>query len=289
MDMIPIYPDSCPLSLELRPILHEQLHKLPEGVSEITFANLYLFRSKHNYRLSRVQANLPVIIGKDGHRPFFMLPCGLPPGEILSRLFTDHKNMKCVTEVQKDSLEKTGYTVEEDKDNFDYLYSRTDLAELHGRKFSKKRNLVNAFINNYEYTGKPLLEEYIPEALDILEQWRSEHGEGDYFPAREALEKSWELQLCGGIYYVDNQPVAYSLGEELANGTSFVIHFEKAVQGYKGLYQFINQSFAAILPDFYDTINREQDLGDEGLRHAKHSYQPCGYVVKYRAAQSRTF
>jgi hypothetical protein len=177
--------------------------------------------------------------------------------------------------------------VREDRDNFDYLYSRTDLAGLHGRKFSKKRNMVHAFINNYEYCGKPLLEEHLPEALNILEQWRTGHEkEGDYPAAREALEKSWDLQLCGGIYYVDERPVAYSLGEELANGKSFVIHFEKAVQGYKGLYQFINQSFASILPESYATVNREQDLGEEGLRHAKQSYQPSGFVKKYRATEA---
>ena len=92
-----------------------------------------------------------------------------------------------------------------------------------------------------------------------------------------------ELQLCGGIYYVDGQPVAYSLGEELARGKSFVIHFEKAVSEYKGLWQFVNQAFASILPDKYETVNREQDLGNEGLRKAKLSYKPVGFVKKYRA------
>jgi hypothetical protein len=283
MDTIPNYPDTCALTIELRSRLHERLRSLVDGVSEFTFANLYLFRHKHQYRLSMAQNDIPVIVGKDADTPFFMLPFELPDAETLSRLFTEHTTMKCVTSRQKDQLEKMGYAVEEDRDNFDYLYSRNDLAVLAGRKFSKKRNLVNAFINNYEYTGKPLLEEHIPEALDILEQWREEHGEGDYYPAREALEKAWDLQLCGGIYYVDNRPAGYSLGEELKNGTSFVIHFEKAIQGYKGLYQFINKSFAAILPAIYETINREQDLGDEGLRQAKHSYQPSGFVVKYRA------
>jgi hypothetical protein len=272
------------LSIDLRPALHERLRKLPEGVSEFTFANLYLFRHKHQYRITLLADKLIAITGNDGDSPFFMLPFGLPDGQTLARLFSDHQTMKCVTEAQKNLLEELGYAVREDRENFDYLYSRTDLAGLHGRKFSKKRNMVKTFINNYEYCGKPLVEEHIPEALDILEQWRTAHGnEGDYPAAREALEKSWELQLCGGIYYVADRPVAYSLGEELANGKSFVIHFEKAVQGYKGLYQFINQSFAAILPDIYNTINREQDLGDEGLRHAKHSYQPSGFVKKYRA------
>jgi hypothetical protein len=92
------------------------------------------------------------------------------------------------------------------------------------------------------------------------------------------------LQLCGGIFYIDGQPVAYCLGEELALGTSFVIHFEKAVlaEEFRGIYQFINQAFASILPEKYETVNREQDLGDPGLRQAKESYRPVGFVKKYR-------
>ncbi len=284
MNEIPYYPDSCSLTIDLRPELHELLRKLTEGVSEFTFANLYLFRDKHNYQLTLLPNNLFAVLGKDDDKPFFMLPFGLPEADTLERLFQDYTTMKCVTLAQKESLTQMGYQVVEDRDNFDYLYSRSDLAELQGRKFSKKRNLIKAFISNHEYTGKPLLDEHIPEALNILEQWREEYGDtGDYYAAREALEQSWELQLCGGIYYVEDRPVAYSLGEELANSTSFVIHFEKAVKGYKGLYQFVNQAFASILPDFYGTINREQDLGDDGLRQAKHSYKPTGYVVKHVA------
>lgn len=284
MNEIPRYPESCPLTIDLRPDLHELLRKLFDGVSEFTFANLYLFRDKHNYRLTLLPENIICLLGRDDDQPFFMLPFQLPNPEILNALFQDYRTMKCVTTNQKFTLEKLGYRVIEDRNNFDYLYSRSDLAKLQGRKFSKKRNLIKAFIKNHEYTGKPLLDEHIPEAFEVLEQWRQEYGDsGDYYAAREALEQSWELQLCGGIYYVEERPVAYSLGEELANGTSFVIHFEKAVKGYKGLYQFVNQAFAAILPEFYTSINREQDLGDDGLRQAKHSYKPIGYTVKHVA------
>ena len=95
------------------------------------------------------------------------------------------------------------------------------------------------------------------------------------------------LQLCGGIFYVDEEPVAYTLGEEVAQGRMFVIHFEKAVlkKEYAGIYQYVNQVFTAILPDKYELINREQDLGDPGLRQAKESYRPVGFVKKYRAAR----
>ena len=280
--MIPIYPSSLPLTLDLRPQLHPRFQRLTEGISEFTFANLYLFRTAHRYRISSLADNTIILLGRDGQAPFFMLPFGIPDRVHMDRLFDDHRMLKCASRAQKDALEQQGYISREDRNNFDYLFRRKDLALLAGRKYHKKRNLIKAFISQHTYEARPLLDEHLDDALAVLETWVAENGApGDYAAAREGLEKSDELQLCGGIYYVEGRAVAYVLGEELGGGTSFVIHFEKAVRGYKGLYQFINQSFAAILPGFYATINREQDLGDQGMRHAKLSFHPCGYVEKY--------
>jgi hypothetical protein len=281
--MIPTYPAATEVTLAHRPLLHPKFQTLPEGISEFTFANIFLFRQSHGYRLSLLEDDLIVILGQDGNVPFFMLPFGIPSAASLERLFRDYGNMKCASSGQKSLLENLAYRAVEDRDNFDYLYLRQDLAELSGRKFHKKRNLIKAFVENHDYEARPLLDEYLGDALRILEDWKQTHDSpGDYSAAREALEKSGDLQLCGGIYYVENRPVAYTLGEELACGTSFVIHFEKAIPDYKGLFQFINQAFASILPEMYVTVNREQDLGDDGLRRAKHSYKPSGYVEKYR-------
>ena len=282
--MIPSYPQSTEFSLALRPRLHPLFQQLPDGISEFTFANLYLFRKAHHYRLATLPDGNMVIIGRDRDQPFFMLPFGLPAAAILQMLFADLRGMKCVSASQAERLRELGYTTREDRDNADYLYRRQDLAELSGRKFSQKRNHIKAFINNYDYRGEPLTEAHLAAALSILDQWRAQRSDaGDYEAAREALEQGEELQLCGGIYYADDRPVAYSLGEELMQGRCFAIHFEKAVAGYKGVWQFVNQAFASILPDKYETINREQDLGDEGLRAAKLSYKPVGFVMKYRA------
>ncbi len=280
--MIPRYPDEAELYLSMRPFLHPLFQKLAEGISEFSFANLYLFRNTHTYRVSMLAEELLLISGRDGRNPFFMLPFGLPGSELLSRLFKQFRTMKCVSSSQAQILASLGYKLQEDRDNFDYLYKRRDLSELAGRKFHKKRNLVKAFVNNYAYEGRPLLKIHMNDVLEILEKWRAKRDEpGDYAAAKEALEKAEELQLCGGIYYVESEPVAYSLGEELACGKSFVIHFEKAVGEYKGLWQFINQSFASILPEQYETVNREQDLGHDGLRKAKLSYKPIGFVKKF--------
>lgn len=283
---VPQYPEKIAVSLTLRPMLHPLFQTLEEGVSEFTFANIYLFREQHNYRITRAPEGTVIILGRDGEQCFFMCPFGLPDQTFLEVLLQDQQMMKCVLQSQVAALTALGYVVTEDRDNFDYLYSREELALLTGRKFQKKRNLIKAFINNYNYEGRPLLEELLPDALQVLDTWHTDQqSAGDYHAAREALIKCEELQLCGGIYYVDRQPAAYSLGEELARGTSFVIHFEKALNRYKGIYQFINQAFASIIPETYITLNREQDLGNEGLRQAKHSYRPIGYVAKYLARQ----
>lgn len=285
--MIHVYPDSSPIRLEFRSELHPLFKNLKEGISEFTFANIYLFRETHNYQISNLGEGMFLITGIDQGRPFFMLPFGFPEREVLDELFQKFMSMKCVSETHVPELTGMGYIVTEDRDNFDYIYLREELATLPGDKFHKKRTLIHAFVDNYSYEGKPLTEERAGDALNVLERWREERGLGDYAAAREALEKADELQLCGGIYYVNGQPAAYTLGEEIAGVEAFVIHFEKAIGEYKGLYQFVNQSFVSILPKKYRTINREQDLGEEGLRQAKMTYRPIGFVKKYRAAKRR--
>jgi len=284
--LISNYPELTELHPSIRVELHPRFQELAEGISEFTFANLYLFREAHHYRIGRLGEEHYVITGRDGDQTFFMLPFGLPEEDLLRELFERFGGMKAVSEGQAEALTARGHRVEEDRDNFDYLYGREELANLPGSKFHKKKNRVNAFIRDYEYEGRPLLEEYKEDCLALLEEWPGERdAPGDYAAAREGLERMWELQLCGGIYYVEGRPAAYSLGEELARGRSFAIHFEKAIGAdrYRGIYQFINQAFAAILPEKYESINREQDLGIPGLRQAKESYHPMGFVKKYRA------
>jgi uncharacterized protein len=284
--MIEEYPEFSALSLEQRSELHSRFQRLAEGMSELTFAGLYLFRHAHHYQISRIGQDILVIAGTDTE-PFFILPFELPSEDVLHSLFARHHTMKAVSPSQAQRLAQMGWRVWEDRDNFDYLYTRERLATLTGRKLHRKKNLVNLFLRNNLCTAKPLLAEYAGDALQILERWTAQQEKpGDHDAAKEAIQNMEVLQLCGGIFYVDDEPVAYTLGEELAQGRMFVIHFEKAVRRkeYAGIYQYVNQVFTAILPDRYELINREQDLGDPGLRQAKESYRPVDFVKKYRAA-----
>lgn len=281
----PKYPKFAGLNREARDFLQPALKALEPEVSELTFANLYLFRKAHGYMLSALPDGSPVISGEDDGAAFFILPAVLPPIELLADLFRRFGSMKCVTENRAKELSELGFSVAEDRDNFDYLYSRQELSSLAGRRYHRKKNLVNYFTGRYRYEAGPLLPEHGKDALAILEEWRAgEDGPGDYEAAREGLELSEELGLCGGIYFVEGRPAAYTLGEEL-NTRTFVIHFEKGAPGFKGLLQFVNKSFASILPEKYELINREQDLGLAGLRKAKMSYRPTGFVRKYRVSK----
>ncbi|MDR1058804.1 MAG: DUF2156 domain-containing protein [Treponema sp.] len=306
--LIPCFPDFVPLTMELKSEMHPKLSLTPDGVSEYTFADLYLFRKRYNYRVSRVEDKTFILSGiqpppgeelsdpsapSQGRR-FFCTPCASPGRGILGELFKTHDYWKGIPDAvltpNREHLEAFGITFTEDRDNFDYLYLRTELAALSGKRFHKKKNLVNAFNNAYPgHEMKILRQGLIPDALEVLEKWREDKGSGgDYTASRESLEFFEELNMKGALFYIEGKPAGYCLGETLARGRMFTIHFEKALDAYKGIYQYINQAYAASLPNYLTYINREQDLGDEGLRQSKMTYRPCGFVRKFTGHRPET-
>jgi hypothetical protein len=284
---LPVFPAFAPLALEQQADMEACLSAAVDGISEFTFADLYLFRKRYNYHVSLIPGKTIVLSGELDGRRFFSCPLAAPSAEELRLLFSKHDYWKNIpaSVVGKDGgfLQKEGVTVAEDRNNFDYLYNRADLAVLAGKKYHKKRNLVNAFSNAYPvHNETDLSGERIADAKKILERWHRDKGEdGDYTASIESLDLLEQLKLRGMIFYVNGNPAGYCLGESLAQGTMFAIHFEKAIDEYKGIYQYINMTFAAALPESCTLINREQDLGDEGLRQAKETYRPCAFVKKY--------
>ena len=282
--MIGSYPNLTELELADRPLLEPLFRGLGDGLSELSFAGIYCFRNSHGYRMGRLDDGTYVLAGADKGAPFFICPFGLPGSAVLSELFSRFSCLKLVTEAQAAQLGQAGYQVTEDRDNFDYLYRREDLAALRGRALQRKRNLVNAFERMHTYEAHPLTQDRVGDAIAVLEAWRDHaKDQADYAPSREALEHSSEFGLHGRIYYVEGKPAGYTLGETAKAGTMFVVHYEKTIPEMKGLYQVINMDFARSLPPEVVLINREQDLGDAGLRQAKMTYRPCDFGKKYRA------
>jgi uncharacterized protein len=282
--MIGTYPDLAELDLADRELLDPLFRGLGEGVSELSFAGIYCFRQAHGYRLTRLADDTLVLAGNDKGQSFFVCPFSLPRPDLLDQLFQRFGAMKLVTEAQAAPLQAAGLVVSEDRDNFDYLYPREALATLAGRALQRKRNLVHQFLKHNDYQAFPLTAERIPDALTVLEAWRKEaRDHADYAPSRDALAHAAEFGLLGAVYYVGQAPAGYTLGEFAAGGTMFVVHYEKAIPAMKGLYQVINMDFVRSLPPICTIINREQDVGDPGLRQAKLTYRPSGFIKKFRA------
>ncbi len=286
---IPTYPEFAPLSLEMARELAPHLVSLPDGISEYSFAGLYLFRNRYGYRVS-VKDDFLVISGtRDGLR-FFITPCCATGMDTVAELFESHDYWKLISPafLSKNgaAMLAAGYEAVDDRDNYDYLYARTDLATLSGKKFHKKKNHVNSFENTYPvFSLKPLDGTTRADALAVLEAWVS-HEENpantDYAAAKEALELLGHFAMTGQVLYVDEFPVAWTLAETVADGKMVAVHFEKARIDFRGAYQYINYAFARSLPESVEYINREQDLGDEGMRQAKMTYRPVGFVEKYK-------
>jgi hypothetical protein len=180
-------------------------------------------------------------------------------------------------------------TVFEERGQWDYLYEISDLIDLKGNRYHKKKNLVNQFKKKYEFSYTPLVSGLVEHAIGMQSDWcawrdceSSEILSAENRAIYKILE-DWERLdgAIGGALMVNQQMVAYTVAEELTEDT-VLIHFEKGDTEYKGVYQTINQMFLAHSAQDFIYVNREQDLNDEGLRKAKLSYKPVDFLRKYR-------
>lgn len=178
-----------------------------------------------------------------------------------------------------------------DRDSFDYIYSIDDLADLAGRKFQKKRNHLNRFQQEHpEAEFLPLDENTRADAMALVEKWYEDHiaadPNRDYHLEKRALRRAFDcyeqLGLEGLVLMEQGKALAFAMGSRL-NRNTFDIHFEKALDWADGAYAAINRGFARYLREKYPEVkwlNREDDLGIEGLRKAKLSYNPDHMVEK---------
>ena len=194
--------------------------------------------------------------------------------------------------VQYLNLDPALFEVEEQVDLKDYLYSGEELRKLEGKKFVKKRNHLNGFKRMYEgrYEYRRLCCSDRHEVWQFMERWRQHREEVG------AMELSLDYEVagihdilknCSSLYvrmagvYIDGQLEAFTIGSLNVRENMAVIHIEKANPEIRGLYQFINQQFLIYEFPLAELVNREDDVGMEGLRKAKMSYYPIGFARKY--------
>jgi hypothetical protein len=276
------------LGLQHKDLLFRKLRDITVPLSEYSFSNLYLFREAHDYHV--VLGDHLFIKGRtyDGHT--FAMPAD-PPGRLcrscVREMLQEVEFLFPIPEAWLTHFPAEEFEASCREGDADYLYTVEKMSTYPGRRLHKKRNLLKQFVGAYRHEALPLTNDRIPDALFVLEDWMRESGlvpgETDYGPCREALQLYEELVLCGGIIYADGQPAGFVLGEEV-NDETFVLHFAKARTAFKGVYQYLFNSFARVLPPKYRFLNLEQDLDKENLRVFKSSYVPDALLPKARVA-----
>lgn len=196
--------------------------------------------------------------------------------------------------VQCLNLPEDKYLVEEQIDSRDYLYEGDALRNLSGRKLHKKKNRVNAFMRQYEgrYEYRRLACDSRDEVWKFLDHWRLQKGESveehldfEVRGIHDILRNCCELNVHMGGIFIDGHLEAFSIGSYNPIENMAVIHIEKANPEINGLYQVINQQFLCNEFPQASWVNREDDMGLEGLRKAKMSYNPADFARKYLVEQ----
>lgn len=292
--------DFSEICIKDKALFDRYLNKYNPQVSELTFTNLFMWRSYYKFRYSEIGNYLCIISVPDNGEPYAFIPVGDRNeggfGETVHALkeYFAGKGwalkfkkvpeealalFKCVADLNPE--------ISFDRDNSDYVYLTEDLINLKGKKFDGKRNHINKFRKSYEYRYVPITEELIDECSRIMIEWCEARNcdcqQGDYcerFANLELLNNYNILGCKGALIKVDERYEAFTVGEML-NGDTAVIHIEKASFSINGLYTFINQQFCENEWAHTTYINREQDLGQEGLRKAKLSYNPVKLIGKY--------
>lgn len=267
------------------------------------FTNIFAWSEVYNYQVARANDYL-VVKGKiEDNTPYYFYPAGwgdIKP--VIEALKQDAE--ECQHEFQLlgispenrevlKSLFPENFEYEEMRDGFDYVYLLDKLVNLAGRKLQAKRNHINRFkANNTDWSFEKITAANLAECWEMNRKWCKINGLKDdenlaleYCAVRRCFDNFTELGLLGGLIRLDGGVIAYTMGEKL-NSDTFVTHIEKAYGEIQGAYQMINREFAALIQENYPQllyVNREEDMGFEGLRKAKLSYHPDKMEEKYIA------
>ena len=296
MISLPEFPNCENLDFSHQRIISELLQKKGINSSDFAFYNLMGWYLTYPPMISRIGSHL--IIKVEGPKNSCVV---LPPlgegkiGEPLRLLLDQMPKLGCprvLSYVPKPILgeilaEFPDVKIEPQREDFDYLYTRKELAELSGRKFHQKKNFVNRVQEDHFPVVDRIDSGNTCDALKFLECWYSENQADDLSMKIEALAASRilpHLEKIGGLgilVKIDDKIEGMSVATPV-NGYCWVVGIEKANKTIKGLYQFVNWAMANNLPEVVSLINRETDLGIEGLRTAKQSYHPVALEEKFR-------
>ena len=299
--LIPQFPETVALGLEHKPALDAALRATPSAASDLTFTNLYIWRHAYGAHLTRMGEVVCLLsLRADPEESFLLPPLGTgASAEHVLRCFElmaqDEHNPRLCRATEPD-LQRLGVGAEDfqvctDRNNWDYVYRIADLTELDPALYPEKVRHVERFAKRFPFEYRRITPDLVPGCQELQDLWCDDkhcdlHSSlrAEARAVNEVLANLDALGVIGGAILVNDRVQAFSLGEPM-NESTVVIHIEKATPDLHGAFQVINQQFLLHEWQGWEFVNREQDVGDPGLRKAKESYLPATMVEK-RIAQA---
>ncbi len=298
MTEIPMEAGFQPVELSARDAIHTFFRDYQPETSELTFTNLFIWQGHYHFRWAVSDGCLLLTARSPEGGRGALPPVGPGPRTAVCRRLLEQLQAaaggrpaaieRADARLAAELREAGGFAVEPQRDHFDYVYRTADLISLAGRKFHDKKNHLNAFARAYRYEYQPLATGHLPACRDLAHRWcewrrcvDDMNLMDEWDAVKTALNYFTELRLTGGVILIDGRVEAFALGEKL-NGRTAVVHLEKANPEIRGLYAAINQQFCEHAWAAAEFVNREQDLGEPGLRKAKLSYNPDHLAEKFR-------
>jgi len=293
------------ISLEDKTDIEEAYRKAGICDCDLAFSNLICWKDSYPAQICRVDGFIVIRACFDAEiGVVYTVPLGSgDPSHIFKMIEEDAASMGTSPKIMIPSEQaiESFHLIYPDlgfffqRSHSDYIYDRKDLATLQGKKFQAKRNHVNKFKSSYNFTYSSLTADDAGECIELLQRWReqrlSEGSTPDSFieeldkeeaSIRTAFSNFDTLDIIGGALRVGGSMVAFSYGTALSD-EMFCVHIEKADESLDGVFAAINQQLVEHLPSNFLLVNRENDLGLQGLRRAKESYHPSKVLNKYIA------
>ena len=266
--------------------------------ADYCFANLFMWRKEYNSLIS-FNDNRLLVGNPEWH--MYAYPKGdgefVPSVELLLEEAHSHGDKLMLRGLTDKTLDEfmpvygDRFEISEDRENADYIYSIDKLANLPGRHLASKRNHINKFERNGKWEFRKVDSVDLHPAKEFVAKFFEEKDDPELKSEAVAMKEMFdhfdELEFMAGMLYQNDEAVAFTAGTRLDKET-FDVHFEKALPDAEGAYTMINREFARLIASEYpeiEFINREEDMGLEGLRKAKFSYHPDLLLMKYYARE----